>query len=94
MTIAVTTLEDKLAENGMETEYFGDDDRTVFTVTYGSKSVELLNGVTGAFGEFRADDLTAATVLRNGNAYEDATYEFEGVESIEEFLAAVADCLQ
>lgn len=93
MTISIYTIEDKLAELDIETEYFGDDDRTIFTVTRGSKSVEFLNGVTGAHGDFRADDLTAATVLLNGDGYEDATADFEGVESIEEFLAAVADCL-
>lgn len=93
MTISVYTIEDKCAELDIETEYFGDDDRTIFTVTRGSKSVEFINGVTGADGEFRADDLAAATVLVNGDSFEDATYDFEGVESIEEFLAAVADCL-
>lgn len=93
MTISIYTIEDKCAELNIETEYFGDDDRTIFTVTRGSKAVEFINGVTGADGDFRSDDLAAATVLLNGNGYEDATAEFEEVETIEEFLAAVADCL-
>lgn len=94
MPIAVATIEDQLAALDIETEYYGDDDRTIYTVTRGSKSVEFLNGVTGTDGEFRAEDLTAATVLRNGDSFEDATADFESVESVEEFLAAVADCLQ
>lgn len=88
MSLDITEIETKLAEAGVVTDYYGDDDRTIFTMTNGGTVIELQDAVSGEF--FRSEDLTYAgkeTFLTT----EDVTAWFENVETMDEFITAVND---
>ena len=92
-TLPIATIEDALAERGLVTEYTGMDDGTSFTITGGSKTVEILDGVSG--DSFRSEDVIEAIVYGDSQRdTEDATATFDSVETVEEFLRAVADIFQ
>jgi CxxC motif-containing protein (DUF1111 family) len=89
-TLSINRIEDELAERGIETNFTGTDDYTSFIIGVGSaREIELLDAVSG--DSFRAENLTEAILY--GAETENVTDTFEGVESVEEFLTAVAELL-
>lgn len=89
--ISIDTIESALAERGLDTQYTGMEHGTSYTITGSSKVIEILDGVSGDF--FRSDHVLEAIVYGDGLDVSDATRSFEDVESVEEFLKAVAEHL-
>lgn len=89
MSINIDTIEAKLAEAGIVTDWSGDDDGTVFTMTNGGQEVELRDAVSG--DSFRSEDLTGAFIFTDGPRVRDVTPAFEDVETLDEFIMAVND---
>ena len=89
-TLSIDRIEDELADRGIEATYSGGDDYTSYNLTYGSKELEILDGVSGAY--FRSEYVTEVNVYPN-TFPEPVTDRFAEVETIEEFLEAVADVL-
>lgn len=88
-TLSIDTIESALADRGLVTDFTGMDEGTSFTITGGSKVIEILDGVSG--DTFRSEDVIEAIVYGDGKSIEDATPAFESVETVEEFLKAVAE---
>lgn len=89
-TLPIGTIEDALAERGLDTQFTGMDHGTSYIITGGSTEVEILDGVSGDF--FRAEDVAEVIVYGDSKmGFRDATPEFESVETVEEFLKAVAE---
>lgn len=89
MAVDIHQIEDTLADAGVETEYYGDDNRTVYTIANGGQVIEINDAVSG--DSFRSEDLTVAYHI---NAYGDMlniTPSFENVETHDEFITAVND---
>lgn len=89
MSIAIAPIEDALAEQGIETVYTGTGDYTSFLIRNGSREIEILDAVSG--DSFNSENLTEAILY--GSKTVDATGVFENVETVEEFLKAVAELL-
>lgn len=87
----IDTIESALADRGLDTEYTGMEHGTSYTITGSSKVIEIIDGVSGDF--FRTDHVLEAIVYGDGKEVEDATRTFDSVESVEEFLKAVADIM-
>lgn len=87
-TLNIDRIESALADQGIETLYTGTDDYTSFLIRNGSTELEILDAVSG--GSFRSEDLTEAIRYR-GDGFNNETARFEDVETVEEFLKAVAD---
>lgn len=85
--ISIDTIESELADRGLVTHFTGMDEGTSFTITGGSKVIEILDGVSG--DKFDAEDVIEAIVYGSGEVY-NATREFEDVETVEDFLKAVS----
>lgn len=90
-TLSIDKIEAALAERGLATEYTGTDDLTSFTITGTNKVIEIIEGVSG--DSFRSENVVEAIVYGDGKDLTDATREFEDVETVEEFLRAVAELL-
>lgn len=88
-TLSIDTIEAALADRGLDTQYTGMDDLTSYTITGSSKVIEIIDGVSG--DTFRSENVVEAIVYGDGNSLTDATPAFESVETVEEFLKAVAD---
>lgn len=88
MHIPIDAIETVLAHAGITTDYYGDDDRTVFTMENGAQVIVLVDAVSGDF--FRPEDLTEA-VLDSPFDVTNITPSFESVETLEEFITAVND---
>lgn len=88
-TLSIDRIEDALADRGIDTQYAGTDDYTSFTMTHGSKEIEILDAVSG--DSFRTEHLTEAILY--GASTKDVTDHFAEVDSIGEFLDAVTNVL-
>lgn len=88
-TLPISTIEDALADRGLDTDYTGMEHGTSYTITGGSKVIEILDGVSGDY--FRSEDVLEAIVYGYDKSVEDATPAFDSVETVEEFLKAVAE---
>lgn len=89
--LEIDTIESALADRGMDTQYTGMEHGTSYTITGGSKVIEIIDGVSGDY--FRTDHVVEAILYGDGMDVEDATRSFEDVETVEEFLKAVADLI-
>lgn len=85
LALNIDRIEDELAERGYVTEYTGDDDYTSFRITGGSRELEILDAVSGAY--FKPDHLLEAILYASVPV--DATDAIGAVESVEEFLEVV-----
>jgi hypothetical protein len=90
-TLNIDTIESALADRGLETQYTGMEHSTSYTITGSSKVIEIISGVSGDY--FRSEHVVEAIVYGDGHDLTDATREFEDVETVEEFLKAVAELL-
>lgn len=90
-TLNIDTIESALADRGFDTQYTGMEHGTSYTITGSSKVIEILDGVSG--DSFRTDHVLEAIVYGDGKEVTDATRQFEDVESVEEFLKAVAEIM-
>lgn len=90
-TLSIDRIEDALAERGIEAQYTGTDDYTSYNLTFGSRELEILDGVSGEF--FRTDHITEVNIYPSTYPVS-VTERFEDVETIEEFLEAVEDVLK
>jgi hypothetical protein len=90
MSVAIAEIEDRLAEQGIETYYDADDDFTAFVITSGDKEVTIFDAVSG--DSFKAENLTKADYYF-GLMGHDVTRKFEDVETVDEFLNAVTDAM-
>jgi hypothetical protein len=88
--VSISEIEEKLSELGFETEYVGEDDFTTFTVSVGDKEITLIDAVSG--DSFKPENLTHASYYF-GDIGKDVTRKFEDVETVEEFVYAVQDCM-
>lgn len=86
--IAIAELDDALADAGFETRFSAFGDATSYTVRGGGSELELLDAVDAAGSRFDASELTEA-IRYAVSGYADVTREFDGVESVPEFVAAV-----
>jgi hypothetical protein len=94
MAIALSQLDDALAERGMEAQHHTlEDDATSYLITAGSAQIELLDATDGE--EFDASDL--AEVIYYGDKAErgfcEVTSHFLTVDSVADFLKAVDQVL-
>lgn len=89
LALPINRIEDTLEARGYETRYTGSEDYTSYTIISASKELEFLDAVSGSL--FKPDHLTEAVIY--GAVPEDVTHKFDNVESVEEFLAAVAEVL-
>lgn len=85
--IEIDTIEAALTARGMETAYTGMEHGTSYTITGETKVIEILDGVSGDY--FRPEHVLEVIVYGHAEVY-GATREFEDVETVEEFMAAVA----
>lgn len=88
--VSIDAIEEALVEMGMYPEYVGEDDGTTFTITQGDKEIQIFNAVSG--DNFVAENLSSASYYF-GIMGKDVTREFEDVESVEEFMVAVRECM-
>jgi hypothetical protein len=89
LALPISRIEDALDARGLETRFSGSDDYTSFTIASGSKELEILDAASGSY--YRPEHLTEAILY--GATTENVTQKFEDIESVEEFLAAVAEVL-
>lgn len=87
--LSIDVIESALADRGFDTQYTGMEDGTSYTITGGSKALEIIDGVSGDY--FRSEHVVEAIVYGDGKDMSDATRTFEDVETVEEFLKAVAE---
>lgn len=90
-TLSIDRIESALADKGLVTEYTGMEHGTSFTITGDTRVIEILDGVSGEY--FRSEQVIEAVLYKDGLDVEDATSQFEDVETIEEFLKAVSELL-
>jgi hypothetical protein len=88
--ISIDTIEAKMDELGYETEFFGDDDATMFFIRIGDKEITIYNGVSGDY--FRPEDVTVAEYFF-GIMGKDLTERFAECESIHDFVYIVQDAM-
>jgi hypothetical protein len=88
--VSISEIEEKLSELGFETEYIGEDDGTAFVISVGDKEITISDAVSGDY--FKPENLTAASYYF-GDIGKDVTRKFEDVETVEEFVYAVQDCM-
>lgn len=88
--VSIDAIEEALVEMGMYPEYVGEDDGTTFTITQGDKEIQIFNAVSG--DSFNAENLSSASYYF-GIIGKDVTRSFEDVETLEEFIYAVKDCM-
>lgn len=91
-TLSIDTIESALADRGLETQYYSSDEIGTYTITGSSKVIEIIEGVSLDY--FRSENVVEAIVYGDGHEMTDATAAFEDVETVEEFLKAVADLMQ
>jgi hypothetical protein len=90
LELPISEIEDKMAELGYETEFYGDDDTTTFTISIGDKEITIVDGVSGEF--FRPEQVTYASYCF-GDYGKDQTEQFADVESIDDFIYRVQDAM-
>src|SRR5690349_10609103 len=88
--VSIDAIEEALVEMGMYPEYVGEDDFTSYTITLGDKEIQIFNAVSG--DSFVAENLSSASYYF-GLIGKDVTRSFEDVETLDEFLYAVKDCM-
>jgi len=88
--VSIDAIEEALVEMGMYPEYVGEDDGTTYTITQGDKEIQIFNAVSG--DSFVAENLSSASYYF-GIIGKDVTRSFEDVETLEEFIYAVKDCM-
>lgn len=88
--IEIDTIEAALTEQGMETAYTGMEHATSYTITGETKVIEIISGVSGDY--FRPEHVVEVIVYAHSSVY-GATREFEDVETVEDFMKAVADIM-
>jgi hypothetical protein len=88
--LSIDTIEEKLSALGYETEYYGDDEGTTFTITVGDKEITLFDAVSG--DSFRPENLSSA-LYYFGIMGKDVTRAFEDADTIDGFLYAVQDTM-
>lgn len=89
LALPMVRIEEALDDRGLEYHLSGTDEYTSFLITSGSKELEILDAFSGAY--FKPEHLTEAVLY--GATTENVTQRFEDVESVEEFLSAVAEVL-
>lgn len=87
LALNIDRIEDALAEHGYVTEYTGEDDYTSYRITGGSRELEILDGVSGAY--FKPENVTEAILYASIPV--DATETIAEVRTEQEFLMAVAN---
>lgn len=87
----IDTIESALADRGLDTQYTGMEHGTSYTITGSSKVIEIIDGVSGDF--FRPDHVLEAIVYGDGISVTGATDTFADVETVEDFLKAVAEIM-
>lgn len=90
-TLNIGTIEDALTERGLETSYYSSDELGSYTITGSSKVIEIIEGVS--LDSFTSENVVEVVVYGDGKEVTDATREFEDVETVEDFLKAVADIM-
>lgn len=90
--LPISTIEDEMAELGFETEFYGDDDGTQFTITIGDKQITIYDGVSGDCGNFHPESVSAAEYYF-GDLGKDLTERFAEVESIHDFVYEVKEAM-
>jgi len=90
-TLSIHPIEDALAEMGMETGYHSTDDYGVYSIRNGSREIEILEAVS--LDAFNSENVVEAILYGDGNAVQNMTETFEEVESVEDFLKAVAEVM-
>jgi hypothetical protein len=88
--LSISEIEDKLAELGYETEYYGDDDRTEFNIRIGDKEITIVDGVSGEF--FRPEHVTYASYFF-GDIGKDQTEQFAEADTVDMFIYRVQDVM-
>ena len=88
--VSIDAIEEALVEMGMYPEYVGEDDGTTYTITQGDKEIQIFNAVSG--DTFVAENLSSASYYF-GIIGKDVTRSFEDVETLDEFLVAVRECM-
>lgn len=88
--VSIDAIEEALMEMGMYPEYVGEDDGTTYTITQGDKEIQIFNAVSG--DSFVAENLSSASYYF-GIIGKDVTRAFEDVETLEEFMTAVNECM-
>ena len=89
MSVSLLSIEESLDARGLDYHLDTTEDLTSFRITSGNKEIEILDAVSG--DSFKQEFLVEAILY--GATTEDVTSRFEDVESVEEFLAAVAEVL-
>ena len=85
LALNIDRIEDALAERGYVTEYTADDDYTSYRITGGSRELEILDAVSGAY--FKPDHLSEAILYASIPV--DATDAIGAIESEDDFLEVV-----
>lgn len=88
MSIAISELDDALADAGFETRFSVFESATSYVVSAGSRELELLDAVDAAGSAFDASALVEA-IRYAPDGHADVTREFESVGDVPEFVAAV-----
>jgi len=89
-TLPIGIIEDALAERGLDTSYYSSDETGSYTITGGSKVLEIIEGVS--LDSFTSENVVEAIIYGEGKQdLTDATATFESVETVEEFLKAVSE---
>lgn len=88
--LPIDVIEDRLAELGYETEFYGDDDETQFFIRIGDKEITIYDGVSGDF--FRPENVTSATYFF-GDLGKDQTEQFAEADTVDMFIYRVQDAM-
>jgi hypothetical protein len=88
--LSISEIEDRLADLGYETDYYGDDDGTQFYIRIGDKEITIADAVSGDY--FRPENVTYASYFF-GDLGKDLTEKFADVESIHDFVAVVREAM-
>jgi hypothetical protein len=88
-TLEIDVIENRLADLGMTVHYTGNDDNTIYTIYNGSRSIEVIDAVSG--DSFKSEDVLEAVLFIDVHHSKDLTEDFAEVETVEDFLNAVTE---
>ena len=88
--VSIDVIEEEMSKLGLVTEYYGDDNRTEFTISVGDKQISIIDAVSGDY--FTPENVTYAE-YSFGVYAKDVTEEFADVESIHDFVYRVKDVM-
>lgn len=87
--IAVSELNDALADHGFETRFKAEDAATSYVVAHGGRELEILDAVSADGSVFEPSAFFEA-ILYKGSGWQTVTDALEGCESVPELVGAVA----